>query len=477
MKSRGICWIPWAETDKTVTNMKNTNSRLALRELVMGVNTQVLLDSGECTIAVNFDNAATTPPLRSVVDEIVAFAPWYSSVHRGKGYKSILTSTLYEEARQTVKQFVQANSNDVVVFTKSTTESINLLAQVLAIDGGEQIVLATDMEHLANDLAWRRNFKVDYVGLDDCGRLSLLDFENKLKQHKGKIALVTVAGASNVSGYVNPVHAMARLAHQYGAKILVDGAQLVPHMPFCMNTAHLAEKIDFLAFSAHKLYAPFGTGVLIGDRSTLGQAEPLLWGGGAVGLTSHQFVEWDDPPARYEAGTPNVMGVVALVTAIKQLTSIGMSTLHEYENRLICLAIEGLSKIPGITLYCVHDQSDERVSLISFTLDGLQHELLAQALAQEAGIAVRNGLFCAHPYVESLLKLSKSDLEYFQAHEDVEIPGLVRISLGMYNTPQEVELFLSTMRHIADNPTKFARKYGGSLRSDRCCNRPQGDFC
>ena len=425
----------------------------------------------------NFDNAATTPPLRAVVEEIVAFAPWYASVHRGKGYKSILTSTLYEDARQLVKQFVRANTNDIVVFTKSTTESINLLAQALAVDGGEQIVLATDQEHLANDLPWRRNFKVDYIGLDDFGRLSLQDYENKLNQYKGKVALVAVAGASNVSGYINPVHSMARLAHQYGARIFVDGAQLVPHMPFCMNTAHPSERIDFLAFSAHKLYAPFGTGVLIGDRSALEQAEPLLWGGGAVGLTSHQFVEWDDSPARYEAGTPNVMGVVALTTAIKKLESIGMARLHAHEARLIGAAIEGLCAIPGITVYCTKDQTEERVSLVSFTLAGMEHGLLAQALAQEAGIAVRNGLFCAHAYVEKLLKLSDKELDYYHTHEDVLVPGLVRISFGLYNTYQEVEFFLQTLRHIAIHRSFFIEKYTDTSCSERCCKDRQGDTC
>ncbi|MDF2499851.1 MAG: sufS 1 [Anaerosporomusa subterranea] len=448
-----------------------------LRSLVVGANTQVSVASGGYVTAVNFDNAATTPPFCSVMDEIIAFAPWYSSVHRGKGYKSIVTSDIYEQARQTVKQFVCAGANDTVVFTKSTTESINLLANVLANDGGEKLILATDMEHLANDLPWRRHFKVDYACLDAFGRLSLKNVEDKLQQHKGKVALVAVTGASNVTGYINPVHSIARLAHKHGAKIFVDGAQLVPHMPFCMSKGQATECIDFLAFSAHKMYAPFGAGVLIGNSEDLLQSEPLLWGGGAVDLTSQQFIEWDAPPGRYEAGTPNVMGVVALVAAIRTLEANGLEMIHQYESRLISTVIAGLTDISGIRLYSVPTCDDERVSLISFTMEGIDHGLLAQALSQEAGIAVRNGLFCAHPYVEKLLKISDEELKYYHTHDDASVPGLVRISLGLYNTRQEVELFLRTVRRIAADPAFYAKKYQASMRNDRCCNSWQSDFC
>lgn len=448
-----------------------------LRSLVVGANTQVPVMSGGYVTAVNFDNAATTPPFCAVMDEIIAFAPWYSSVHRGKGYKSIVTSELYEQARQTVKQFIRAGAADTVVFTKSTTESINLLANVLANDGGKNLILATDMEHLANDLPWRRYCKVDYACLDAFGRLSLKNVEDKLKQHKGKVALVAVTGASNVTGYLNPVHSIARLAHKYGAKIFVDGAQLVPHMPFCMNTGQAAERIDFLAFSAHKMYAPFGTGVLVGNNEELAQAEPLLWGGGAVGLTSQQFIEWDNAPGRYEAGTPNVMGVVALAAAIRAFEANGLQMIHQYESGLISAVIAGLADISGIQLYSVPACDDERVSLISFTMEGIDHGLLAQALSQEAGIAVRNGLFCAHPYVEKLLKISEKELDFYHTHDDAPVPGLVRVSLGLYNTIQEVELFLRTVRRIAANPSFYVKKYQNVIRNDQRCNSRQSDFC
>lgn len=447
-----------------------------LRSLVVGVDTKVPIEGGFAK-AINFDNAATTPPLYSVMDAIVSFAPWCSSVHRGKGYKSVLTSELYDEAREIVKQFVKAGKDDVVIFTKNTTESINLLAHTMAQICDKNIVLTSDMEHLANDLPWRSRFQTEYICLDENGRLSISDAEEKLKKHTGRVALIAVAAASNVTGYVNPVHELAALAHRHGAKIFVDGAQLVPHMPFAMNTAKADQRIDFMAFSAHKMYAPFGTGILIGPGQELTRAEPLLMGGGAVDLTSQQFVEWDIPPGRFEAGTPNVMGVLALVTAIKSLSEAGLAAIHEYEHKLIRFALEGLSTIPGLAIYSTTDRNEARVSLVSFSLAGMDHGLVAQALSQEAGIAVRNGLFCAHPYVEKLLKLSDDDLDYYHTHDDVRVPGLVRISFGLYNTMEEVELFIKTLRRIAANPLYYNDKYKDCLRLERCLNPLKSEFC
>jgi selenocysteine lyase/cysteine desulfurase len=248
-------------------------------------------------------------------------------------------------------------------------------------------------------------------------------------------------------------------------------------MPFVMNSRQAAERIDFLAFSAHKMYAPFGTGVLVGNSEELAEAEPLLWGGGAVGLTSQQFIEWDTPPGRYEAGTPNVMGVVALVAAIRILETNDLEMIHQYESRLISAIIAGLADISGIRLYSVPACGDERVSLISFTMEGIDHGLLAHALSQEAGIAVRNGLFCAHPYVEKLLKISEQELKFYHTHDDAPVPGLVRISLGLYNTRPEVELFLHTVRRIAANPSFYIKKYQDAMRDDRSCTSRQSDFC
>lgn len=434
-----------------------------LRSMVVGTDASVPLANGEYTIGINFDNAATTPPLKHVMREIVRFAPWYSSIHRGAGYKSILSSDLFEQSRTVIKQFVKADAEkDVVIYTKNTTESINMLAYALA-DLDSDVVLSTDMEHLANDLPWRDKFKVDYIAIDQCGRLSLESLKDKLNRHQGRVKIVAVSGASNVTGYINPIHSIAKLAHEYGAKIVVDGAQLVPHCPIDMKPHDSEEHIDYLAFSAHKMYAPFGGGVLIGPKEDFENTEPVYKGGGIAKLVTHGFIEWDGPPYKEEAGTPNAMGVIALVAAIKALNQVGLDVVHRYEVNLIRYVIEGLTTIPGVRLYSCGEDREARVSLISFTMRGMHHKLLSEILSLEAGISVRNGLFCAHPYVEKLLNLSDADIDYYYNNPNARFPGLVRISLGMYNTYHEIDVLLELLYDIARNKEYYKQKYSEAL--------------
>lgn len=436
-----------------------------LRNTVVGANREIPLHNGEYVTGINFDNAATTPPFCAVMQEINRFAPWYSSIHRGKGYKSVLSSDLYEEGRKVIAGFVNADlSKDVIIYTKNTTESINILSYILFHEDEKQIILATDMEHLANDLPWRDKFTVDYVGLDAAGKLSLADMEKKLRRYEGRVKLVTVTGASNVSGLINPIDTIARMAHRYGAKLLLDGAQLVPHCPVDMKPHHSPEHIDYLAFSAHKMYAPFGVGVLIGPQATFTRATPVYQGGGDVKLVSRQFVEWDDPPARHEAGTPNVMGVVALTAAIQTLQNIGMETIRQYERALISYALSGLRQIPRIIFYGCGGMEEERVSLLSFNIEGIHHKAIAKILSGEGGIAVRSGLFCAHPYAQKLLKLTAAEVEYCHQHLDTLLPGMVRMSLGLYNNCREVDCFLELLERIARNPDHYRKKYRNLIR-------------
>lgn len=438
------------------------------RSLVVGAETKIPLPGGKSVTAINFDNAATTPPFCAVLQEIVRFSPWYASVHRGKGYKSMLASEVYEHSREVVRNFVKAAKTAAIIFTKSTTEAINMLAYALNKPEEKPVVLSTCMEHLANDLPWRDKFVLEYAAVTPAGVLSVTDLEAKLKQYQGQVKLVTVTGASNVTGYINPVYAIARLAHAYGAQILVDGAQWVPHMPVDMQPCNSPEHIDYLVFSGHKMYAPFGAGVLIGPQATFAQAVPVYQGGGAVGLVSHQSIEWGNPPAKYEAGTPNLMGVLALVAAIKTVNRLNFAGICQHEQTLIEYALDRLSVIPGITLYGAGNRSQERVSLLSFTLEGLHHSQVAEILSQEAGIAVRNGLFCAHPYVAALLNISEAEVNYYQTHEDNTLPGLVRISFGLYNTCREIDRLVKLLAGIAAQRQYYARKYAYVLAPERC---------
>lgn len=428
---------------------------LKYRRLVVGVDEKVPLLDGSYVTAINFDNAATTPPFKRVLKEVNTFAPWYSSIHRGTGYKSILSSDLFEDGRKRIKDFVGADEDDIVIYTKNTTEAINIVANALRYQAEGKIVLCTDMEHLANDLPWRSSFAMDYVKIDHEGKLDLNDLEYKLKGYQGNVRLVTVTGASNVTGYINSIQQISQLTHRYGAELFVDGAQLVPH-----RTIHMqAEGIDYLAFSAHKMYAPFGSGALIGRREIFKHCQPNTKGGGAVKLVTHDFVDWDKPPYKEEAGTPNVIGVAAMLAAICCLQKLDMQEVHHDEQELITYIIRGLRKIKGICLYGCPRVCGDKVSIIAFTLPDIEHRLIAKILSYEGGIAVRSGLFCAHPYVQKLLGLTKEAIEWYRQNPQVNIPGLVRVSLGIYNTYPEADRLLYHVRLIAENSEYFKEKY------------------
>ncbi len=430
------------------------------RSLVAGVNTRIPLKNGILSPCVNFDNAATTPPFISVVNRIVDFSPWYSSIHRGTGYKSKISSDIYDSSRKAVLDFVGADvDEDCAVYVKNTTEAINKLSNMFKKFYGEGIVLSTFMEHHSNDLPWRDKFLLYYVTVNDEGKLDVNDFERKLKKYSGKLKLVTVTGASNVTGLKNPIYEIARLAHQYGAMILVDGAQLVPHCPVDMKPHNSLEHIDFLVFSAHKMYAPFGTGVLIGPKSFLGSCPPDYKGGGTIDIVTHDFIKWADIPDKEEAGTPNIMGVVALVEAINILSSAGMENIKIYEEKLTRYALDKLSKIPDIILYQRREDCYPRVSIIPFNIKDINHSQVARILSDEGGIAVRNGCFCAQPYVQRLLNVTKKDIQNRKKGLSKSHPGFVRLSFGIYNTYEEIDFLAEILKEIALKKYQYIKEY------------------
>lgn len=405
----------------------------------------VPLQNGLMTPYINFDNAATTPPFISVMEEINNFSPYYSSVHRGVGYKSIISSDYYERAREIVLKLVAANTGDnIAIFVKNTTEAINKLSYALEDVIQDGIVLTTEMEHHSNILPWRYKYPIDYVEVDNKGRLKLEHLEYLLKKYMGKVKLVAVSGASNVTGYINPVHNIAKISHKYGAKIFVDGAQLVPHYPINMT---FPEPIDFLAFSGHKIYAPFGTGVLIGNRDVFMDKMPDEVGGGTIKLVTKKEVIWGDLPYKEEAGTPNLFGVIALAKSLETLLEIGMEDIANYEKALAKYTLEKMKKIPNIILYSDYNV-DEKVPIISFNIDGLYHGDVATILSTEGGIGVRNGCFCAQPYVHKLLGISLKDIEELKRNKELPRPGMVRISFGLYNNYEEIDMFLKLLEKI-----------------------------
>jgi selenocysteine lyase/cysteine desulfurase len=430
------------------------------RGLVVGVNNPVPLSNGNYVTAINFDNAATTPSFSSVLQGINNFSPWYSSIHRGTGYKSQYSSDFYDKSREIIANYVKADyDTNTVIYVKNTTEGINKLSNRLYKYGHKNVILASEMEHHSNDLPWRDNYTVDYIAVDYNGRLSLKSLEYKLQRHDGRVKLVTVTGASNVTGYLNPIHEIAEIAHRYKAKILVDGAQLAGHSEIDMKPDNSPQHIDYLVFSAHKMYAPFGTGVLIGPKEVFSRGEPDYKGGGTIDLVTHDYIRWAPAPDRDEAGTPNLMGVVALVEAIKTINNIGMYNIEKAEKTLTDYALLRLKCVPDLQLYGNTEDSSDRVGIITFNIKGIHHRIVATILSNEFGIAVRSGCFCAQPYVSKLLDISKKEIKKRIKYDEFTRPGMIRVSFGLYNTKEEVEVLIKALIHITDNKKYYINEY------------------
>lgn len=448
------------------------DTQLNLRDQVVGLDKKVPLLNGEMVNYVNLDNAASTPALKAVLDKVHKFLPYYSSVHRGTGYKSRISTVAYDRAHEIIAEFVNANPDtNSVIFGKNTTEAINKLSYRLPLpDNG--IVLTTQMEHHSNDLPWRQRAKVVHIRATPEGRLDEEDFNEKLKSFAGKISLVTVAGASNVSGFIQPIHRMARKAHDVGAKILVDAAQLAPHRQVDMKPDDDPEHLDFVVLSAHKMYAPFGTGALIGPKAIFSQGAPEYPGGGTVDVVTLDEVHWAGTPDRDEAGSPNVVGAIAMAAAAKTLMNIGMDKIAAHEAHLVRYTIETLSNIPEIKLFGETDpqKSFERVGVIPFSLDGYSHFLVAAILGYEGGIGVRSGCFCAHPYVVHLLQLPEDETSLWQKQiiegDKSNMPGMVRASFGCYNNDEDVDRFVEMLRRIVD----------GDVQGDYFLDRATGEY-
>lgn len=418
------------------------------RNLFLGLDEAIKLNNGRWTKYVNFDNAATTPPFRCVLENIRDFAPCYSSVHRGAGVKSEICSSLYENGREVILKFFNASSLKYdVIFVKNTTEGINKLACRL-IGSKKDKVLSTLMEHHSNDLPWRERCDLDYVNIDSKGKLDLDNLEEKLHKGRGEIKFLTLTGASNVTGYINDIHGIARLCHNHGAKIIVDGAQLVPHKTINLQGGNEEESIDFLVFSAHKMYAPFGTGVIIAKKDSFVDGMPECRGGGTVKVVTLDKVIWDEEPFKDEAGTPNIMGVVALLSAIRQINYIGMSNIEMVERELTQYLLNNLKRLNFINVYGREDFEEDRLGIVTFNMRGLYHEILSEELSKKYGISVRNGCFCAQPYAQRLLGIDKSEIDRYVKNPDLKKPGMVRASFGLYNTLEEINAFIEALERI-----------------------------
>lgn len=434
-----------------------------LRERIVGIDQTVPLLDGRLVPYINLDNAASTPALREVMDAVTRFMPYYSSVHRGTGFKSRVSTVAYDQAHEIIARFVGADTEtNTVIFGKNTTEAINKLSYRLPLDENA-VVLTTQLEHHSNDLPWRRVAEVVHVQATSEGRLDEVDFDRQLDRYAGRVALVAVTGASNVSGFIQPVHRLARKAHSAGALILVDVAQLAPHRPVDMKADDDPEHLDFVALSAHKMYAPFGTGALVGPKSVFLQGPPEYPGGGTVDIVTLHDVHWAGMPDRDEAGSPNVVGAVAMAAAALTLMEVGMDNVAAHEQELVVHAMERLQAIEGVRLYGETDptRAHEKVGVIPFNVQGLSHFLVAAVLGYEGGVGVRSGCFCAHPYVIHLLNLDEEESAIWRHRmlegDKSDMPGMVRASFGCYNNLDDIERLAEMLERIVKG--EYAGQY------------------
>jgi selenocysteine lyase/cysteine desulfurase len=410
---------------------------------------------------VYMDHAASTHPPRQVLDVYDEFLRGaYANVHRGAHHLSQVSTERFEDVRWKVRAFTGAHRDAEVVFTQNTTGALNLAAHLLQGERGATLV--TQLEHHSNDLPHRARGPVVRVPATADGRVDLQAYARALREHEVK--LVAVTAASNVTGIMPPLAEMVDLAHAAGAKVLVDGAQALAHMPLHLAKLGDTGGPDFFAAAGHKAYAPFGAAFLLAPRDVVDRAQPFWPGGGTVRLVSEGEVVWSDGLERHEGGTPNVGGVIALGAALDYLRAKGMTHVREHEVELAEQMVQGLQRIPGVR-QLTDVPVQERTGVSTFTVDGVPHGLIATVLDHEFGVATRNGCFCAHPYLVQLLGLPgiealRQKLRDGGSTHAPDFPGADRASLGIYNSAEDVHTFLEGMRTIA------ARKWQGRYVHD-----------
>jgi selenocysteine lyase/cysteine desulfurase len=439
---------------------------------VLGRDVEVPLVGGGTAVYAALDYAASAPALQRVWDDVAAYAPRYGSVHRGAGYLSQLSTDLFEAGRRTVAEFLDLpeDGDHQVVFTRATTDSLNLLAS--ALPAGTR-VLAFETEHHASLLPWRRDGLVPaFLPAPRSPRQAVETLAAALAAAPEGPKLFCVTGASNVTGEIWPVAELAEVAHEHGARVVLDAAQLAPHHRVSVRELG----VDWVAFSGHKLYAPFGAGVLAGRSDWLDAAEPYLAGGGASRTVARRedgrvAVEWHRGPARHEGGSPNVIGAYAVASACRALTEAGLDALAAREQRLLARLRAGLAELPEVRVLGLFGADHPSVGVLSFVVRGWNSSHFAAALSAVYGIGVRDGLFCAHPLVRTLLGGTEDAPSECGAPEP-SLPGerslnAVRVSFGAGTPDEHVERFLTAVRELVRDGARWSyRTEGGRCVPD-----------
>lgn len=377
---------------------------------------------------VYLDNSATTQKPRVVVDSIVR--EYYSenaNVHRGVHFLSQQATDLYEKARGRVRTFINARSDKEIVFTRGTTESLNLVASSFGerfMGEGDEVIISA-MEHHSNIVPWqllqeRKGIRLRVIPINDRGELLLDEYE---KLFNKRTRIVAVTHVSNVLGTVNPVKQIAAVAHAHGVPVLVDGAQSVPHIAVDVQDMDC----DFFVFSGHKVYGPTGIGVLYGKESLLNELPPYQGGGEMIKNVHFEHTEYEDAPLRFEAGTPDYVGAHALAAAIDYVSALGMENIAAHEHSLLAYATERMNCIPGMRIF---GQAENKSAVLSFVVGNI-HPFDLGTLLDRFGVAVRTGHHCAQPLMERM-----------------GVQSMARASFALYNTREEVDTLCESIERI-----------------------------
>lgn len=431
---------------------------------VFDTGSPVSLPDGRHVPVAALNNAATTPPLVAVVDAVVGMLGEYGALHRGSGPRARATVEAVEQAVGAIERFLGQPPANTLLYTTNTSSAINQLARLLDLGAGD-VVVTSEIEHTSNSLPWRYHGQAQVVEVrsDDDGALDLTQLAEVLHQRRGRVRVVAVTGASNLTGYRPDLATLASLAHDAGALLFVDAAQLAPHRRIDMT----ASGVDILAFSAHKVYAPFGLGVLSLPRSVLDRA-PVDPGGGSIDMITagggedadDGSVLWAPPAERHQTGTWNATGIVALGAAVSTILDTGWDTIEAHERALTQVLVDRLAAVDGVSLP-VNPQRyrlEDRIGAVPFRLAGRHHALVASALEAEHGVEVRAGTICNHRLVRRWVGVDDAEQARVEAAiaggDRLASYGVVRASLGLQNTVDDIDRLVTGLRAlVTDGPT------------------------
>ena len=446
-----------------------------IRTEFIGLDTTYKLATGESSRRIYLDSTASTLMMKAAHSAIEKFYQHYANTHSLLHFSAKISTQQYNWAHERILSFLAADPEHYTCFFtgSGSTAGINRIARVFRDyrpDRGTAFVSL--MEHHSNDLPHRKHArKVVHIPFEmnsgNPGCIDLETLEKELGRHKSSASYVAITGVSNVTGIINPVYDIAELAHQYGAFVLVDGAQMAAHLPVQISDhKNPARNIDAFVFSGHKTYVPGSPGVVICRKDILSALEPEEVGGGMVDqVFVERYTISTNFPDREEAGTPNIPGAIGLAAAIEIMDTIGMQTIYEDEDELIRYALDKILAITDVVVYGDTDCTRcPRAASISFNILGMDHGLVAAILNDYYGIAVRNECFCAHPYVKEMIQdylLSRIGQDYF---DDFNInlkikAGMVRASFGLYNTKEDIDLLVTALKDIQSNQAKYTPLY------------------